>query len=371
MDTERLSKLILAVTDAPLRKGGWDTAAGEMVLTFQAESCCIEIRDAVSGMTQIVGKTTGLDATLVEDYTVWHYKRDVMTNRALQRCLNKAAIGYELIDDDELITTEFYEEFCRPQNIFHCLCGTHEIGNNCISLIKLYRKKGAAAFTEEEKIFLGHVLPHLKNAMRFHNTSFTASQEQKIIMSAIDQLSLGVIIVGLNGLVRFTNKTIERMLRSELGIAIRHGRLAFDDANAQQTLQKALQRAQEKALGSMITLRDKSERPISLLICPLSSGEKGAWPVGVSAAIYINNPDERRKPREDAISKLYGLTPAEARLARALLEGDRLQDYSERIGISLHTTKTQLKQIFQKTGHSRQSDLVRDIMSNPVLRMRL
>jgi DNA-binding CsgD family transcriptional regulator len=48
-----------------------------------------------------------------------------------------------------------------------------------------------------------------------------------------------------------------------------------------------------------------------------------------------------------------------------------LQDYAGQNGISPHTAKTHLKQIFQKTGHGRQTDLLRDIMANPVLRIRV
>ncbi len=371
MDAEQLSKLILAVSNASQGQCEWDAFAGHLAAAFDAENCCIQIRDTVTGLAQVIGKTASLDANLLTDYTTWYYKDDVWANRALQRSLNKPVIGYELVEDEELLSSDFYQDFCQPQDLFHTLCGAQEIGNNCVIVLKLYRPKCKSPFTDEQKQYLGFILPHVENSMHFRNTNFSALQEKKIILSAIDQLSLGVIIVGIGGIVRFTNRTVDRILRTDIGLTIRHGRLSIHDAQAQQALQKALAKAQESAVGTMIPMRDKSERPLSLLVCPLSTGTNGAWPIGVVASIFINDPDERRKPREDTISKLYGLTPAEARLARALLEGDRLQDYSERIGISLHTTKTQLKQIFLKTGHTRQSDLVRDIMANPVLRMRL
>jgi DNA-binding CsgD family transcriptional regulator len=171
--------------------------------------------------------------------------------------------------------------------------------------------------------------------------------------------------------VRFANKTVERMLQSDFGMAIRHGRLIIQDTKAQQAVQKALENVQKTSTGAMVPWRDKLDRPVSLLITPLNRGTKAMRLSGPVAAIFINNPEERRKPSETVIGAIYGLTPAEAKLTKALLEGRHLQDYAEQGGISLHTAKTQLKQIFMKTGHGRQSDLLRDIMANPVLRMRL
>jgi hypothetical protein len=52
------------------------------------------------------------------------------------------------------------------------------------------------------------------------------------------------------------------------------------------------------------------------------------------------------------------------------VEGSRLKDYADKAGIGLNTAKSQLRQIFAKTGDSRQSDLVRNLVSNLVLRMR-
>jgi DNA-binding CsgD family transcriptional regulator len=66
--------------------------------------------------------------------------------------------------------------------------------------------------------------------------------------------------------------------------------------------------------------------------------------------------------------ELYGLTPAEARLMVALVDGERLDHYADRRQISINTVRTQSKQIFAKTGHGRQADLIREILANPALK---
>ena len=59
------------------------------------------------------------------------------------------------------------------------------------------------------------------------------------------------------------------------------------------------------------------------------------------------------------ITKLYGLTRAESRLAEALLAGQSLEDYGDRAGLTRNTLKTHLRSLFSKTDTARQSELVR------------
>jgi DNA-binding CsgD family transcriptional regulator len=54
----------------------------------------------------------------------------------------------------------------------------------------------------------------------------------------------------------------------------------------------------------------------------------------------------------------FGLTPAEARLALHLVAGETLRSAEVKLSISYETARTHLKNIFDKTGTSRQAELV-------------
>jgi DNA-binding CsgD family transcriptional regulator len=82
----------------------------------------------------------------------------------------------------------------------------------------------------------------------------------------------------------------------------------------------------------------------------------------------FSDPDARTSTSGQALIELYGLTPAEARLMAALVDGERLEDYAERQQISINTARTQSKQVFAKTGHGRQADLIREVLANLALR---
>lgn len=78
--------------------------------------------------------------------------------------------------------------------------------------------------------------------------------------------------------------------------------------------------------------------------------------------------DGRRMATARQLMELFGLSAAEARLARSICHGESVEDYARDQGVRLPTVRTQLSSVFNKTGCRRQSDLVRLISSIPVVR---
>jgi DNA-binding CsgD family transcriptional regulator len=89
-----------------------------------------------------------------------------------------------------------------------------------------------------------------------------------------------------------------------------------------------------------------------------------------AALVFVSDPDLIEQPRRDVLAQVYDLTAAEAKLFEALLAGARLQDYAEQSSLSRETVKTQLAHLFDKTGHARQTELVRDALRNPLLTLK-
>lgn len=59
-----------------------------------------------------------------------------------------------------------------------------------------------------------------------------------------------------------------------------------------------------------------------------------------------------------AISRMFGLTPTEARVAQALAQGRSRAEIANDFGISATTVAFHMRNIFQKTGTGRQAELV-------------
>lgn len=69
--------------------------------------------------------------------------------------------------------------------------------------------------------------------------------------------------------------------------------------------------------------------------------------------------DRAAVPTAGVLQGLFDLTPAEARVARAIGDAQSVENIAELLGVSRETVRTQLKSVLAKTGVGRQVELVR------------
>ncbi|WP_409560033.1 helix-turn-helix transcriptional regulator [Hyphomicrobium sp. MC8b] len=71
----------------------------------------------------------------------------------------------------------------------------------------------------------------------------------------------------------------------------------------------------------------------------------------------------------DLIASAFGLTPAEARVLRALVDEPDAKQIAERFDVSLVTVRNQIARMLQKTGTTKQRELIKLVLSNdlPIL----
>lgn len=66
------------------------------------------------------------------------------------------------------------------------------------------------------------------------------------------------------------------------------------------------------------------------------------------------------------VGMAFELTPAEARVAVAIAQGEPVQRVAERLRVGVATIRTHLRCVFDKTGARRQADLAQLLSRNPV-----
>lgn len=92
---------------------------------------------------------------------------------------------------------------------------------------------------------------------------------------------------------------------------------------------------------------------------------QGGWaadPIGLgprpSAMLIVTDRQARFELIEERLRALYTLTAGELRVALALVQGGGRSGVAERLGISETTARSHLSRIFEKTGTTRQAELV-------------
>ena len=112
------------------------------------------------------------------------------------------------------------------------------------------------------------------------------------------------------------------------------------------------------ASGGALSISRRQRPPLHVLISPVRGVDAEARHP-IRALLFISDPTARIRPAGQTLADLFGLTPAECRLALLLADGRAPTEITDILGVSRNTLKSQLASIYQKTGTSRQAQLVR------------
>ena len=121
----------------------------------------------------------------------------------------------------------------------------------------------------------------------------------------------------------------------------------------------------------MLISRPSLKRPFSVIVSPRPSNQFELGPAHSAAIIFVSDPESEIEPEPAALFRLFGLTPAEGKLATLLMQGKSLEDTSNELSITRETARTHLKRIFDKTSTHRQGELIRLLLTSvPQVRLR-
>jgi DNA-binding CsgD family transcriptional regulator len=141
---------------------------------------------------------------------------------------------------------------------------------------------------------------------------------------------------------------------------LRH-RLVTDDRTAQLAIERAVANAiTDPGRLGVAALTNLEGRRYLLQVHPVPGRARDVFASATALALLIERDREPASLRPDLswLRSAYGLTEREAHVAALLAEGLDLDAIAARLGIRSSTARSYLKDALQKTGASRQAELV-------------
>lgn len=197
--------------------------------------------------------------------------------------------------------------------------------------------------------------PHLARAAML--SARLGLERMRGAVAALEALGLPAAMLTGQGRIVAANGLLEGL--DDLVIFSAHGELALADRGAQNLLLAALGTAGQAAsrVTRSIPLPARDERgPFVLHLVPVLRQAQDIF--AGAAMLAVLTPITRfGAPDLPLLQALFDLTPAEARLARSLAQGQSIQHTAARHGLSVTTLRSQLSAVLAKTGTARQADL--------------
>ncbi|MBB3048055.1 DNA-binding CsgD family transcriptional regulator [Litorivivens lipolytica] len=367
---QREQELIEAIYEAPLTEPVWSHCLKTLRLSLNAQGAVLLLRlpsEQERGVILADG-IPGLEGEIGDNpYSKQFYSMDPFVNIPD----NITVTLDEHLDMDDLVTSEFYQLSLEPFGIYHIAGIELTSGGDIDASLRLTRHKGEPGFNQEERELLNRLIPHLKRALRIHSRLESVSSEKELYAQAVSQLAVATYFLNDKGHLIEANPMGERLLEADRGLSISAGKLVLERSVDTQKLKTAIDAALKARLRgdtvfaqAMPVYDHSGDCQLGLTVRPLAIKRHRETDNEAVIAIFVSDANARVEAPQTSLTQLFGLTPAESRLATALANGLSLDDASASLHISRNTARAHLRSIFSKTGVNQQTQLVSLILKS-------
>ena len=149
------------------------------------------------------------------------------------------------------------------------------------------------------------------------------------------------LVVDQYHLVRFANQAAEAPLAHRQGLHAKQRRLSHTNKTIRSNLVRLLDNAVTAGRGSAMNLPGKPGQLLRVMSMPLSASSRLATPWQVPLAlVMITEPARQQFLPEFYLRQMFRLSPAEVRLAQALVGGMEATEYARAAGVSANTVRS-------------------------------
>jgi DNA-binding CsgD family transcriptional regulator len=350
---EELMKAAARLGDAVVDPREWPNVMGDMSRAVRAEGAALIQSDLRTPRSPRVSKA--FDVYFRDS---WH-ALDVRALRALPLILRGQPV---VIDQDifsspeEMSKQDQYNELSIPSGLqWWAVVGFGADGKHWG--ISFHRTIRQGPFDQQDKRTLAQISQRLSEA-----ATLSQAVSRAALTGAVNALNLmrqPAAILDRFGRVLDTNAMADQMFESEIHIS--HRRLTVTDRRARAELERlgdALRAAGDATPlpSDPIVVRRHEKPPVLIRVLPIEPAARCPF-LGARALLMMLDLSDHRPPPPRLLAASFGLTAAEAKLAALVGAGETIERAAERLGISIHTAKTQLKSVFGKTETHRQAEL--------------
>lgn len=239
--------------------------------------------------------------------------------------------------------------------------------------LMLFREPRHGEYSPSEHEALQSLMRYLRRAIELNTRFVKMFVEHRTALSVLDNAPRSIIMLSQLGQANYQNRAATELLANNDGITLADGVFRVQDQAARDKIDSFLELARssdapeiETQQLMIVVPRSSGDTPYKLVIYKLPFDRQQAklddsQPLAV-AMIY--DPSMMNQLNESVLHHFYNLTHAESALAQAMYDGMGLPEAATELGISVNTTRTQLRSIFKKVGVHSQASLLRELTKN-------
>ena len=369
---EEFSELLEVLYSAPLQQEQWErflTLVSKHTEAQNGAFLCANHRLGLSVFAQ--GGSSLLDGVDLLTYKEKFAPSDPFRAPVLRMGRPGVVRDEDLLPNEGLLKTDMYRHLLAPQGYRYATLVLLTVNVRRLEALSIWRSMEQGPMEEDSIRLLNLLLPHIQKALEIRNVIAVAHQRLASAEAMVDASATATFLLTREGRVLHRNAAAELLLRETVALALHDGTLIATEARFKEPLRKLFQDAavpvssQWKAepVHALALHRSSGKKPLQLLASPLPPSHRDRSKADL--VLLVTDPEKPLSFPDDVLRALYGLTPAQTEVANGLLTGYTLDEIATLRRVSLGTVRQQVKSILNRTGTSRQSDLIKLLMTLP------
>jgi DNA-binding CsgD family transcriptional regulator len=361
-----IDRVYAAAVDASL----WADLAAALGAAFRAQfSLVFGFEPATSRV--LYAQSWGLPDDVLRRYEGTYAALDVRMPAALKASPGTVVTDESLIDRTSYYASAIYNEYLRPLGLDHLMAVLPENSLGTKVIVSVNRSAVIGPFEPSEQEFLARLAPHLQRAVLLSAKLVKNAAVDVLSQELMARVGFGVILLGSGGRIIEANPVAAELLRVGDALTQSSGRLQalhrLGNEQLQQTIAviEGLVKRRSTQASKSIFISRPDQSPLRMMIVPLAGTSLLPRMHSPLMAAFVFSKAAIPVINTAALLSLYGLTPAEARVAAKLVEGHSLGAISRSFSISIETARTHLKRVLAKTQCESQSALIRELLLGP------
>src|SRR4051795_2842291 len=361
-EQQQLSDLIGVIYDAAIDPSRWEDAiirAAEFVGAAAGGLFCKDVGVQHATMPHRFGYDVPLRVELfrqIYSSAEGHFLGD----------LEQPVATTELMPFAELAQSDLYLQWAQPQGFVDFLSAVVERTTVSTAIFGVFRHERNGIVDDHARRQMRLIAPHIRRAVLIGRMFEFKAAEVATFVDTLDGLSAGMYLVDATGRLIHANAAGHALLGASDILSSASGRLVARDVQIDRTLRDVFAAAGQgdaalgtKGIAVPLTGKD-GERYIAHAL-PLTSGARRRAGVvnTAAAALFVRKATLAVPSAPQAIGSAFKLTPTELRVLLAIVEVGGVPEVATAFGIADTTVRTHVTRLFEKTGTSRQADLVK------------
>lgn len=376
-DAEHLSDVAHLIYDASVHPERWNGVVAAIAASFGSSKGLL-FTPFIAPQHGGLIFPAGIDESALQLWGSSYIDKDIWAQRAQARGLWRTGAvlrDQELVPRGEFLASPFYREFLSTIGIGRVCFGVVFDGSPGLpaAALSIFRGAREPAFDQADTQWMRLLVAHVSRGLGLMQLLDTAKLKNTSLLASFDRLDFGVVLLNETMQVLHLNQAAQEVVNRRDGIFVNAGRQLESNpaARGAQCLSRWLTMIRDApATGQghfldgcrVVRKVGKREYAFQYSAVPAAS----SWTARNEQArhvVFIIDPAALQLPSAARLVAMFGLTQAQANVAREFSRGGTYEQVARRLRISVETVRDHIKEIYPKTRVNRQADLVRLVLS--------